>query len=143
MLSAENRLSSGPPAATEGVALAPPNSVGAKVLLPPAVPGAAALKQDTNSPPVFAVEEKLNPEAEPNPEGAAGLSAFGAANEKVEAESVEEDPSPDGGWVGAAKALPKPAGDDDDDGTAEEPNPEAVKLKLLAWAGAGTPKSAW
>lgn len=138
MLSGENRLSDGPPtdpAAAEDVELATPKPVCPKTLLPPAVPGAPVPKPVPKPPPVFAVE-KLNAEAETNPDEAAGLSTFGAAKENVEAESVEEDPNPGGGCVGAAKVLPKPAEDDDDDDGA-------AKLKLLAWAAVGAPKPDW
>lgn len=141
MLSGENRLSDGPPAdpaTAEGVELAAPNPVCPKTPLPPAVPGAPVPKPVPNPPPVFPMEEKLNAEAEPNPEEAAGLSAFGAAKEKAEAERAEEDPNPDGGCVGAAKALPKPAEEDDDDD-----DDGAAKLKLLAWRAAGAPKPDW
>lgn len=138
MPSGENRLSDASaadpdPAAAAAAGVAPnPPLVCPKVLLLPAVA--------PNPPPVFAVEEKLNPEADPNPDGAAGLSVEAAAKEKLEAAAVEEGadepPNPEGGCVGAAKVLPKP----DDDGAAEEPKPaDEAKLKLLAWAGA--PKS--
>lgn len=96
---------------------------------------------------MFAVEEKLNPEARPNPEVAAGVLVAGAAKEKEAAEraedAAEEDPNPEGGCVGAAEALPKPA--EDDGASAEEPNPPlgAAKLKVPAWAGAGAPKPTW
>lgn len=91
---------------------------------------------------LFAVEEKLNPEAEPNPEAAAGLLVLEAAKENSEAEGAEEEPNPEGGCVGAAMALPKPV---EDDGAAEEPNPPlgAAKLKLLACPCAGAPKPTW
>lgn len=90
---------------------------------------------------MFAVEEKLNPEAEPNPE-AAGLLVAGYPKEKLEAEgaveAVEEEPNPEGGCVGAAVALPKPVGAA---AAAGEPNPldGAAKLKLVASAGGGAP----
>lgn len=91
--------------------------------------------------PLPAVEEKLNPEADPNPEAGADLSVVLEAKEKLEAEGAEEDAAlnPEGGCVGAAKMLPKPV---EDDCVAAEPNPlfEAEKLKPLAWAGAGAPK---
>lgn len=88
---------------------------------------------------MFVVEAKLNPEAAPNPEGAAGLLEVGAPNEKPEAEGAEEEaeepPNPEGDCVGAAMALPKA-------GAAAEPNPELedAKLKELAWGVAGLPK---
>lgn len=75
---------------------------------------------------MLAGEEKLNPEADPNPEAAAG---FGV-KEKFEAEGAE--PNPEGGCVGAAKMLLKPV---EEDCVAAEPNP-------LAWMGAGAPQSA-
>lgn len=95
---------------------------------------------------MFPVEEKLNPEAEPKPVVPAGVLEVPAAKEKEEEETAEEaaeeEPNPEGGCVGAAKVLPKPAVDD---GVAEEPNPllGEAKLKVLAWAGAGAPKPAW
>lgn len=151
MLSEENRLSGAPPAeppAAAGAAAAVPNPplVGPNRLLLPAASGALVPNPLPNAPPVLAVEVKLNPEAEPNPEVGAGLLEDGAAKENVEAEgaevTAEEEPNPDGGCVGAARA-PKPVGAD---GPAEEPNPplEAAKLKLLACtgAGAGAPKPA-
>lgn len=91
---------------------------------------------------MVAVEEKLNPDAEPNPEDeAAGLLSFGEAKEKEEACGAAEtadEPNPEGGCVGADMTLPKPA---EDDGAAEEPNPlaGAAKLKLLGWTGAPNP----
>lgn len=96
-----------------------------------------------NPPPVVAVVvEKLNPEADPNPEDAVGggLSALGAANEKDEADGTEEEPNPDGGCVGAVIRLPNPVESED---VEEEPNPElrAGKPKVTDWAGA--PKPAW
>lgn len=102
-------------------------------------PAGAAPKLLPNPPPAFAAEEeKLNPEADPNPEEAGGLSAAGAANEKEEAEGVEADPKPDGGFVGAVKRPPNPVDWEDVD---KEPNPVAGagKLKVWAWAGAGAP----
>lgn len=146
LLSDENRLSDVPPAepapAAGGAAVVPnPPLVCPNKLLLPAAAGASTPKPLPNPPPVFAVEEKLNPEAEPNPE-AAGLLVVGHAKEKLEdegaSEAAEEEPNPEGGCVGAAVALPKPV---EDDGAAEEPNPpvEAAKLKLLASAGAPNP----
>lgn len=145
-LSGENRLSDAPeeaPAAV-GAAVAPkPPLVCPKILLLPVAAGASAPKPAPNPPPVLGVEEKLNPEAEPNPAVAAGVLVVGAPKEKEEAEraeeAAEEEPNPDGGCVGAAKALPKPV---EDGGAAEEPNPPlgAAKLKVLASAGAGAPK---
>lgn len=145
MLSGENRLSDAPPAdpapAAGGAAAVPnPPLVCPNEVLLPAEAGASAPKPLPNPPPLFAVEEKLNPEAEPNPE-AAGLLVVGYAKEKLEDEvaAAEEEPNPEGGCVGAAAgALPKPV---EDDGAAEEPNPPvgAAKLKLLASAGAGAP----
>ena len=137
MLSGENRLSDASPAEPAPGAAPNPPLACAKTLLPLAVAG--AVKPLPNPPPV---EEKLKPEAAPNPAEAAGLSEVGAAKGKVEAEGAEDDPNPPGGCVGGAKALPKPVVDDDDGAAAEEPNPvcEGVKLKLPAWAGAGAPK---
>lgn len=106
---------------------------------PAAGEAVAAPKELPNPPPAFGAEEaKLNPEADLNPEGAGGLFAVGAANEKDEAEGVEEGPNPDGGFVGAVKRLPNPVGWEDVD---KEPNPVAGawKLKVWAWAGAGAP----
>lgn len=108
--------------------------------------GASVPKPLLNPPPVFVVDEKLNPEAEPNPEVAAGLSEVRAAKEKLETEGAEvtadEEPNPEGGCVGAVRGLPKPVGAE---GVAEEPNPPlgAVKPKLLVCTGAGVPKPAW
>lgn len=147
MLSGENRLSDAPladPAPAAGGAAVVPNPplISPKKLLPPVAAGASVPKPLPNPPPVFAVEEKLNPKPEPNPEVAAGLLVAGAAKEKVEAEGAEEESNPEGGCVGAAIALPKPV---EDVGAAEEPNPPlaAEKLKLLAGTGAGAPKPSW
>lgn len=150
MLSGENRLSDAPPAdpapAAGGAAAAPNPPLCPKTLPLPAAAGATAPKPLPAPPPVLAVEEKVNPEAEPNPEGAAGVLVVGAPKEKEEAEraeeAAEEEPNPEGGCVGAAVALPKPV---EDDGAAEEPNPPlgAAKLKVLAWSGAEAPKPTW
>lgn len=111
----------------------------------PAAAGASAPKPLLNPPPVFAVDEKLNPEAEPNPEVTAGLSEVGAVKEKVEANGVEvtagEEPNPEGGCVVAAKALLKPVGAEV---VAGKPKPPlgAEKPKLLVCTGAGAPKPA-
>lgn len=148
MLSCEKRLSNArsadPAPAAGGAGVVPNPPLARPKLLPlPAAAGASAPKPLPNPPPVFNVEE--NPEAVPNPEVAAGLSVVGAAKEKEEAERAEEaaveEPNPEGGCVGAAKALPKPV----EDGAVEEPNPPlgAAKLKVLAWAGAGAPKPIW
>ena len=98
----------------------------------------------------MAVEEKLNPEAEPpNPEVAGALvaSATGAANENPEAEGADEagkEPKPDGGGgaTAAAAATPNPVGAA---WVADDPNSAlgAAKLKplaLLGWGWAGAPK---
>lgn len=93
MLSDENRLSAAPladPSLAAGTAAFVPNG-----LLLPA--GVSAPKPLPNPVPLFAVEEKLKPEAEPNPEVAAGLLVVGAANEKFEDEGVAGEPNPDGG----------------------------------------------
>lgn len=133
MLSGENRPSDASPAdaapAAAGAATAPnPPLVCEKELKPLAIP-----------PPVPAVEEKLNPEAEPNPEEAAGLLAFSAVKEKFEGLEAE-DPNAEGGCAEYDESLPKPV----EDVGAEEPNPVCwdVKLKLLAWTGAAAPKPA-
>lgn len=154
MPSGENRLSVAPPAdpapAAAGAVDAPnPPLACPKILLFPATAGAAAgaaPKPLPNPPAVFAAVEKLNPEAEPNPEVAADVLEVGALKENEEAErageAAEEEPNPEGGCTGAAEALPKPV---EDDGATEEPNPPlaAAKLKVLAWAGAGAPKPTW
>lgn len=149
MPSGENKLSDAPPAdpaPAAGGAVAVPNPplVCPKILpLPAADAGAAAAKPLPNPPPVLAVEEKLNPAAEPNPDVAAGVLEVAELKEKEEGERAEgtagEEPNPEAGCVGAAGALPKPV---EDDGAAEDPNPPlgAAKLKVLAWAGAGAPK---
>ncbi|TNN88095.1 hypothetical protein EYF80_001676 [Liparis tanakae] len=136
LLSCENRLfcaaPAGPTPAAGGASVFPnPPLVCPKILPSPTEAGTAAPKPLPNPPPVaFCVEGKLNPEAEPNPEVAAGLLVDGAAKEKEEAfgaeEAAVEEPNPEGGCVGAAKALPKP-------GAAREPNPPlgAAKLKVL------------
>lgn len=142
MLSGEKRLCDAPSPAAGGAADAPNPPACPKALLLPVAAGAAAPKP-LPTPPVVAVEEKLNPEAEPNPEGAAGVLVVGPLKEKEEAEIAEEAaegaPNPVGGCVGAAGTLPNPVVDD---GAAEEPNPllGAAKLKVLAWTGAGAPK---
>lgn len=152
MPSGENRLSDAPladpaAAAAGGAEVGPNPPLGCpKILLLPATADSLALKPLPNPPPppppVFAVEEKLNPEAEPNPEEAAGALEVGALKENEAAEraeeAAEEEPNPEGGCGGTTEALPKPV---EDDGAAEEPNPllGAAKLKLLAWAGAGVP----
>jgi len=145
LLSCENRVFHAPPAdptaAAGGAAVFPnPPLVCSKMPPPPTEAGAAAPKPFPNPPPVaFCVEVKLNPEAEPNPEVAAGLLVDGASKEKEEAfgaeEAAAEEPNPEGGCVGAAEALPKP-------GAAREPNPPlgAAKLKVLDAAGAGASK---
>ena len=143
------RLSVNPPAepvpATVPVVL-PPNKE-LTLVCPksfPPVEGAAAPKP----PPLLAVEEKLNPEAEPpNPEvdGALVTSATGAANEKPAAEGADEaekEPKPDGGGVATAAATPNPVGSA---WVADEPNSAlgTAKLKplaLLGWGWAGAPK---
>lgn len=145
MPSGENRLSDAPlvdPVAAAGGAEVVPNPplVCPKILLLPAATGTLAPKPLPNPPPpVFAVEEKLKPEAETNPEVAAGVLEVGALKEKEEAEraegAAEEEPNPRGGCVGPTEALPKLV---EDDGAAEEPNAllPAAKLKVLAWTGA-------
>lgn len=142
MSSGENRLSDAPladpaPAAVGAAAVPNPPLVCPKTLPLPAGAGAVAPKPLPKPPPVlFVVEEKLNPEAEPNPEGAAAVLEVGALKEK---EDAAEEPNPEEGCVGAAEALPKPV---EEGGAAEEPNPPPAeaKLKELAWAGAGAPK---
>lgn len=133
MLTCENRLSEAPPAgpapAAGGAAVAPNP--------PLAAAGAGAPKPLPNPAPVFDVEEKVNSEAEPNPEVAAGLSAVGAAKEKVDGEVA---PNPEGGCVGAAKALPNPV---EEGGAAEDPNPPPGAAKLKESAAAGAPKPTW
>ena len=143
--SGENRLSGAAPPglapAAGGAAAAPnPPLICPKALPLPAAADVAVPKPLPNPPPVFAVEEKLNPEAEPNPEAAAGLSAVGAAKENVEADGAEEEPNPEVGCVGAAMALPNPA---EDAGAAEEANPPpaAAKPKVAACTGAPKPTS--
>lgn len=147
MSSGENRESDAalaePPAAAGGADTDPnPPLVCPKPLLPPGAEGSFAPKPLPNPPPP-PVEEKVKPAAEPNPEEAAGVLEVGAAKEKEEAETADEDagaePKPAGGCDGANEEVPKPV---EEDGAAEEPNPllEAAKLKVLAWAGAGAPK---
>lgn len=149
MPSAENRPSAAladPAAAADGAGVAPnPPLVCPKMLLLPAVVDSLAVKPVPNPPPppLFAVEEKLNPEAEPNPEEAAGALEVAALKENEAAEGAEEaadeeEPNPEGGCVGTTGALPKPA---EEDGAAVEPNPllEAAKLNVLAWTGAPNP----
>lgn len=108
----------------------PPLACPKPPLLPGAV-GACAPKPLPNPPPEFDVEAKLNPDADPNPEEAAGLLEVGAAKENPAAEGAEEDaevlPNPEGGCVGADKVFPKT-------GAAAEPNPgsDDAKLKELA-----------
>lgn len=143
MPSGENRLSDAPLVAAAGGAEVVPNPpfVCPTILLLPAATRALSPKPLPNPPPppVFAVEEKLKPEAEPNPEVAVGALETGALKEKDEAEraegAAEEEPNPRGGCVGPTEMLPKPA---EDDGAAEEPNAllPAAKLKVLAWTGA-------
>lgn len=77
--------------------------------------------------------EKLKPDAEPKPEGAAAADGLSeAANENEEAEGAGETPNPEEG--GAVEALPKPVVG----GADVEPNPddEGAKLKLLSWSDA-------
>lgn len=149
MPSGENRPSAAPladpAAAADGAGVAPnPPLVCPKMLLLPAVVDSLAVKPLPNPPPpLLAVEEKLNPEAEPNPEAAAGALEVAALKEKEAAEGAEEaadeeEPNPEGGCVGTTEALPKPV---EDDGAAVEPNPllGAVKLNVLAWTGAPNP----
>lgn len=106
--------------------------------------GASDPKPLLSPPPLFVVDEKLNPEAEPNPDVAAGLSEVGTAKEKAEAEggevTVEEEPNPEGGCVGAVRALPKPVGAE---GADPKPPLGAAKPKPLVCAGAGAPKPVW
>lgn len=146
MPSSENRPSEAPladpaaaAAAADGAGVAPNPLVCPKMLLLPAVVDSPL----PNPPPLFAVEEKLNPEAEPNPEEAAGALEVAALKEKEAAEGAEEaadeeEPNPEGGCVGTTEALPKPV---EDDGAAVEPKPlpEVVKLNALAWTGAPNP----
>lgn len=144
------RLSAAPPAEPTAAAVAPnPPLVCPKALALPPVCDAPAPKTLPNPPPgalAVAVEEKLNPAAEPNAEVAGALSADGAAKENPAAEGAEEEaatgapPNPVGGCVGAAMALPNPV---EAAGVAVgAPNPPlgAAKLKLLACAGADDPK---
>lgn len=142
MSSGENRLSDAPSVDAAGGTEVVPNPpfVCPTILLLPAATGALAPKPLPNPPPpVFAVEEKLKPEAEPNPEAAVGALETGAVKEKEEAEraegAAEEESNPKQGCVGPTEVLPKPA---EDDGAAEEPNAllPTAKLKVLAWAGA-------
>lgn len=140
LLSGENRLSDAAPAAG-GAAAAPKPLVCPKLLPLPAAAaaGAAPAPKPLPNPPVLcAVAEKLNPEAEPNPDAGACVLEAGVLKEKEEAEgAAAAEPKSGAGWDGAAAALPKPA-----EGARAEPNPppEEVKLKELAWAGAGAPK---
>ena len=154
MSSGENRLSDveladlAAAAAAAGVSELVPNPLACpKILLLPVAAGTLAPKPLENAPPppppppVLAGQEKLNPEAEPNPEVAADELEVGAAKEKEAGETAEEaaeEPNPDGGCVGTTGELPKPA---EDDGAAEEPNPPPaeVKLNVLAWTGAALP----
>lgn len=150
MSSGENRLSDVEladlaAAAAAGVSELVTNPLACpKILLLPVAAGTLPPKPLANAPPpppVCAEEEKLNPEAEPNPEVAADELEVGAVKEKEAgetAEEVAEEPNPDGGCVGTTGALPKPV---EDDGAAEEPNPPPaeVKLKVLAWTGAAVP----
>lgn len=147
LLSCENRVSDAPPAdpapAACGAAAFPnPPPVCPNTLPLPAEAAASDPKALANPPPGVVVEEKLNPEAEPNPEAAAGLLAGGAAKENEDAATAEEpaveEPNPEGGCAGAAEGPPKAAG-------AEEPNPTAwaAKLNVSAVAGAGAPKPGW
>lgn len=92
------------------------------------------------------LEEKLNPDAEPNPEEDTGAVEAVELKEKELAEAAEdppedeakpelnpaEEPNPDGGCEGATRPCPNPE---------EEPNPllPAAKLKVLAWTGAVLP----
>lgn len=149
MLSTENRLSAAPPEdpvpAAGGAGVVPnPPLVCPKTLPLPVVAGGAAAKPLPKAPPVLAVAGKPNPEAEPNPDGAAAVLEDVALKEKEDAEIAEEvpveEPNPEVGCVGAAGALPKPV---EDGGGAEEPNPPlgAAKLKELAWTGAVSPKA--
>ena len=142
MLTCENRLSEAPPAgpapAAGGAAVAPNPPLAAPKTLPlSAAAGAAAPKPLPNPAPVFDVEEKVNSEAEPNPEVSAGLSVVGAAKEKVDGEVA---PNPEGGCVGAAKVLPNPV---EEGGAAEDPNPPLGAAKLKESAAAGAPKPTW
>lgn len=99
--------------------------------------GAAAAPALPNPPVLLPAEEKLNPDADPNPEDPAGLLVEEEAKEKVEAE----------GWAGA----PKPegvCGVEDPNGapkTGADVNPNSGRFsgkpKLPVWAGAGEPKS--
>lgn len=143
LLSGVNKPSAAslPAAAEVAGAVGAPNTalVFPKLLLPLLSAAAGAPLPDPlpNPVPVFAEEEeKLKAEAEPKPEEAGGWLVVGAAKENVEAEGVEAEPKPMGGWAGAAVTFPKP---DEDDGA---PNPvlDAAKLKLLAVAVAGAPK---
>lgn len=144
----ENRLSDAPPAEAAGAdtdVLAGPNTLGV-----PEVTVVLAPKPVPNPSPVTA--EKLNPDAEPKPEGAAAAEVLSeAANEKEEAEGAGEAPNPDGGGAaaelpnpeegdavgalpnpeggGAVGALPNPEGGGAD--TEEKPDAGAAKLKLL------------
>lgn len=147
MSSGEYKLADAPLVAAAGGTEGVPNPafVCPTVLLLPAATGALAPKTLPNPPPpppVFAVEEKLKPEAEPNPEAAVGALETGAAKEKEEAEraegAAEEESNPKRGCVGPTEALPKAA---EDDGAAEEPNAllPTAKLKVLAWTGAWVP----
>lgn len=96
----------------------------------------SAPKPVPNPPPVPA--EKLKPDAEPKPEGAAAEVLSDAANEK-EAVGAGEAPNPEGGGTGdapnpegggAVEALPKPEGGGAD--TEGNPDAGAAKLKLLS-----------
>lgn len=105
----------------------------------------SAPKPEPNPPP--APEEKLKPDAEPKPEGAAPGVLSGAANEKEEAEVEDAAPNPEGGGavetlpnpegVGAVEALPNPEGGGAD--TEGNPDAGAAKLKLLSWSVAPKP----
>lgn len=97
----------------------------------------SAPKPVPNPPPDTA--EKLKPDAEPKPEGAAAEVLSDAANEKEEAVGAGEAPNPEGGGTGdapnpegggAVEALPKPEGGGAD--TEGNPDAGAAKLKLLS-----------
>lgn len=127
MLSTENRLSDIPLAELSDTAAGAepvPNPLVAcpKILLLPAAVDALAPKRVPNPLPTeVAAEEKLNPDAEPNPEAAAGVLDVGALKDKDAAETAE----------GAAE--PNPEG--------EEPKPllPAAKLKVEVWTGVEPP----
>lgn len=146
MLSTENRWSDIPLAelsdTAPGVEPVPNPLIACPkiLLLPGAVDGLAPKRVPNPLPTEVDAEEKLNPDAEPNPEAAAGVLDVGALKDKDAAETAEgaAEPNPEGACVGTTDESPKP---NEDDGAAEEPKPllPAAKLKVDAWTGVEPP----